>query len=108
MIFIAILFALSVAVNAASIRLLFRASRRLLQYDDIFQNILPVLEEYDQDLVEMTSADLDGILADHPEVRAFHVRNMAARRAIESIVDSVTKLAPERKEALALPRPDME
>lgn len=103
-----ILLALAVAVNFALGRLLYRATQRLLQFDDIFQSIHPVLSEYSDDLKRMSSGDLDGILVDHPEILAFHRRNLAARVAVESIVDSVTKTRPERKKKPRLPRPDME
>lgn len=105
---VVILLSISIALNAALLRICFRAFRRLLQFDDIFQGIMPVLDSYSKDLEEMSSADLDGILTDHPEILAFHRRNLAAKRDIESVVDSVTKMGPERREAPALPRPDME
>ncbi len=88
--------------------LLQRAVRRLIQYDDIFQAIMPVLAEYSSDLERMSSADLDGILVDHPEVLNFHRRNRLAKQQVESLVDSITKLVPERKKAQELPRPDVE
>ena len=88
--------------------LLARATRRLIQYDDIFQGILPVFESYAADLERMSSGHLDGILVDHPEVLNFHRRNRLAKQQFESIVDSVTKLVPERKRPPELPRPDME
>lgn len=105
---IAILLAISVALNFAMGRLLVRASRRLIQFDDVFQGIMPVLEQYSDDLARMSSADLDGILVDHPEILAFHRRNLVAKTAIESIVDSVSRMTPKRPKAPELPRPDME
>lgn len=90
--------------------LLVRASRRLLQFDDLFQDLVAVLEEYSADLTKMVSADLDGVMVDHPEVIAFHQRNMRARRAVqsslESIVASVSTSRRTRKKQ-SLPRPDV-
>lgn len=99
---------LALLIISCETALLVWATRRLIQYDDIFQSILPVLEEYGKDLEKMSSADLDGILVDHPEVLRFHRRNRIAKQQIESLVDSVTKLAPERKPPPELPRPDVE
>jgi len=98
----------SLAFNVMAALLIVRAVRRLLQYDDIFQGILPELTKYSEDLSRMSSADLDGIMVDHPEVLAFHKRNQRALKTVKSIVDSVTKIVPERKKPSALPRPDVE
>lgn len=83
-------------------------SRRLLQFDSLFQEITAVLDGYSTDLVRMTSADIDGILTDHPEVKTFHLRNMRARSDVQSALDTITEITPRRKKAPALPRPDME
>lgn len=108
MMLIAIILAISVALNVALVRLFMRGAQRLMQYDDILQEILPILEDYGADLTEMSSGNLTGALVDHPEILAFHKRNIAARHAVESIVDSVTRMTPERKKTPVLPRPDME
>jgi hypothetical protein len=99
-----------VLVSLAEGLLLFRAARRLLQFDDLFQDTAEVLDGYSSDLAEMSSADLDGILVDHPEVIAFHKRNMRARRDVQSILDSVTAVSPRRprRRDPKLPLPDME
>lgn len=88
--------------------LLYRASVRLLQFDDVFQGIAPILSGYADDLVGMSSANIDGILVDHPEVAAFHRRNIAAQREIASLIESVIALTPRRPSKPALPRPDTE
>ena len=90
--------------------LLYRASRRLLQFDDLFQGTIAVLDSYSSDLVEMSSADLDGILVDHPEVITFHKRNMRARRELQSALDSITSVFPRKppRRDPKLPAPDME
>lgn len=90
--------------------LLLKASRRLLQFDDLFQQIVGVLDAYSSDLVKMSSADLDGILVDHPEVEAFHRRNMSARREIQRALETLVAVSPRRpkRPVLELPRPDVE
>lgn len=88
--------------------LLYRGATRLLQFDELFQRVAMTLEDYSEDLVRMTSADIDGILTDHPEVKAFHLRNMGARRDIRLALEDVTRHTPRRRKAPALPRPDME
>ncbi len=90
--------------------LLYRAARRLLQFDEVFQGLIPLLDEYSGDLVRMTSADLDGIMVDHPEVLSFHRRNMRARRDIQLVIDSITSISPRppRRSDPKLPLPDME
>lgn len=90
--------------------LLLRASRRLLQFDDLFQQTVGVLDVYSSDLVRMSSADLDGILVDHPEVEAFHRRNMSARREIQGILEALVAVSPRRpkRPVPELPRPDVE
>lgn len=106
--FVALVIIFLLLLVAALSILLVRATKRLLQFDDIWQGILPELESYSADLARMASADLDGILVDHPEVLTFHKRNLRAKKVIESILDSVTQMTPERKKPPALPRPDME
>ncbi len=88
--------------------LLYMATKKLLQFDDVFAGIYPELLKYSQDLKRMASGDLNGIMVDHPEIAAFHKRNMTALKTVESIVDSVTKMMPRRPKLPELPRPDME
>lgn len=89
--------------------LLYKAARRLLQFDELFQRIGVTLEGYSEDLAKMTSADIDSVLTDHPEVRMFHLRNMAARKDVQNALEEVTRQTPpRRRKAPALPRPDLE
>lgn len=102
------LLATFVVISLVEGALLVRASKRLLQFDEVLQGIVPVLDSYSEDLKRMSSAEMDGILVDHPEVLTLHKRNQAHKKAIESVVDSVTKLTPARPKAPKLPRPDWE
>ena len=88
--------------------LLYRASRALLQFDSLFQGIVETLEGYSDDLTKMSSADIAGVLADHPEVAAFHMRNMRARADVRAHLEEVRKSRPSRRKAPTLPRPDAE
>lgn len=93
---------ISVVFNVALGTVLFRFSRRLLQFDEIWQGILPVLFEYAEDLRKMLSADL---LIDNPDVIRFHKRNQQALSELDSITESVKFRVREKKR---LPRPDVE
>lgn len=101
---LAALFALSIAGNAALAMLLVRAARRLLEFDEIWQRIMPVLFEYAEDLRKLLSLDL---LTDNPEVVEFHRRNMRALRELDEVTKSVRAVAPPRGDQ-PLPRPDVE
>ncbi len=96
---------LSVLINVGMGLLLFRATRRLLQFDDIWRSILPELQSYTIDLKKMASGD---VLQDHPEVVKFHRRNLRALKALESIVDSIVNEQPAVPPQPALPRPEAE
>lgn len=93
---------LSIVLNVVAIVLLVRAARRLLQFDDIWQAIIPELEDYSIDLKGMSSGD---ILIDHPEIEMFHKRNVRALQSLESILDSVKSVRPKREKPPVLPRP---
>lgn len=97
-------------VAVAEAWLLIRASRRLLQFDDLFQRTVDVLDSYSSDLTRMVSADIDGILADHPEVESFHRRNMSVRHDIGVILEMLTAVTPRRPKRpdAKFPRPDLE
>ena len=87
--------------------LLWRAVTRLLQYDQVFGAIAPVLESYSVDLKRMVSADVNSSLFEHPEVLDFHKRNLRALEEISSITESVSDIRP-RPTLADLPRPDVE
>lgn len=93
---------ISVILNVGMGAVLFRFSKRLLQFDDIWERVLPVLFEYAEDLRKMVSADL---LLDNPEVIRFHKRNMQALADIDAITESTRERVRRSKR---LPRPDVE
>lgn len=95
----------SLLLNFASVLLLVRASRRLLQFDSIWQQIMPVLFGYSEDLRRMVSTDL---LVDNPEVVAFHKRNVRLLLELDEITRAVQATAPPKEKKSRLPRPDME
>lgn len=101
---IAIIAAVSVAINIGMGVLLVRAARRLLEFDSIWQQIMPVLFEYAEDLRKMLSLDL---LTDNPEVVAFHKRNMRTLTELDNITKAVRSMTPQKSQ-VRLPRPDME
>jgi hypothetical protein len=106
MLIVALMLSIGLAVGEGY--LLYRATRSLLRFDDIFQGLIPILDEYSTDLTRMTSANIDGILVDHPEVARFHARNMRARVSIQQTLDSIMSVTPRRKKKTELPRPDVE
>lgn len=81
---------------------------RLLQFDDLFQSMIAILDRYDIDLTRMSSSDIDSVLADHPEVAMFHRRNMQARSEVQNALDAITKITPKHGKASMLPLPDLE
>lgn len=99
-----VLLSISVAANLALGYFLLRAIKRLLQFDMIWEQIMPVLFTYAEDLRKMLSADL---LTDNPEVLAFHKRNVRALLELDEITRIVQTTTPT-KEKSKLPRPDME
>jgi hypothetical protein len=88
---------LSVALGFACYRL----AVRLLQFDEVFSSISPVLQMYGEELLKMSKGDL---LIDHPEVRAFHQLNVGMLKSLEFLTNSVTSVKPKPKKP-ALPRP---
>lgn len=74
-----------------------RFAKRVIQYDEIFEKIGPVLEAYSNELKRTLS---QGLLEDHPEVRAFHKLNMFALAQIEAVTQDVTSVAPKKKQKL--------
>ena len=87
---------------------LVRLSQRLLQFDSLFQDVMSILDSYSTDLVRMTSADIDSVLTDHPEVISFHMRNTRASLEIKRALGEISKITPPRRKAPALPKPDVE
>lgn len=95
----------SIIANLALGFLLVKAIRRLLQFDSIWTQIMPVLFGYGEDLRKMVSADL---LVDNPEVLAFHKRNLRTLSELDAVVRTVSSVVAKREKKAALPRPDME
>lgn len=93
----------SMIVNAMLVFFILRATRRLLEFDSIWQEIMPVLFGYAEDLRKMLSLDL---LTDNPEVVAFHKRNLRLLSELDEITKSVRSAAPPRSSE-KLPRPDV-
>ncbi len=89
---------------AAETFLLVRASRRLLQFDEIFQMIIEPMQEYSNALRKIASAE--GLLHDHPEVVEFHRANMNLLAHIDAAVRAVREERPEKKKREQLPRPE--
>lgn len=77
--------------------LLVRASRRLLQFDEVFEHIVPVLEDYGGELKRTLSA---GLLEDHPEVVAFHKLNVFALSKIDAITEMARAMRPKKQPKL--------
>lgn len=91
----------------ATIFLLVRAAKRLLQFDELFQRTWVVLSDYAIDLTDLTKGDL---LLDNPEVIKFHKRNMNALAEISSIMGEITDTTSvklKRREEKKLPAPDV-
>jgi len=104
LIWVVVFLVLSLIANGALGVLLFRAAKRLLEFDSIWQQIMPVLFGYAEDLRRMLSLDL---LTDNPEVVSFHNRNVRALEEIDQITRAVRSAAPPRDDR-PLPRPDVE
>lgn len=99
------LLVLSLGANGVLATLLVRAARRLLEFDSVWQQIMPVLFGYAEDLRRMLSLDL---LTDNPEVVAFHKRNLKVLNELDEVTKSVRAVAPPTRSAQPLPRPDVE
>lgn len=81
--------------------LLWKASGRLLRQDSALESAADTLTEYGEDLRKMASG---GVLASHPEVVAFHRRNVEALKglltAIGRIEDARTMRVPSKRVGL--------
>lgn len=85
--------------------LLIRASRRMLDFDELFQQILQPMQEYSAELKKISTAE--GILHDHPEVLAFHRANMAMLQKMDASIKIIQEAKPQKKKE-KLPRPEAE
>ncbi len=85
---------ISVMANVALIALLRRSATLNLQFDEIFEQIAPVMEDY---AAEMRRTLTGGLLEDHPEVAAFHRLNLRHLQNLEAVVENVKSTRPKKK-----------
>lgn len=104
---LAILFSLLIVVCVVLAEMLIKASKRLLQFDEIFSNCVDILTDYHNDLSQIVKSDMTGLLASSNEVASLHKRNMQAIVELDYIVSDITKITP-RKEKQKLPVPVVE
>lgn len=83
--------------------LFYRSVKVMFEFDQILGEVGSVLSSYSQDLEKLSSGDL---LLDHPEVRAFHKRNLLAVQEINTVVEEIKRGRPETPREM-LPRPDV-
>lgn len=83
--------------------LLWKSTKRLLEFDDMFQRIIQPMSEYSETLSRITSAE--GILHDHPEVVEFHRANVKLLAEINGSINSVKEILPKVKKS-SLPSPE--
>lgn len=83
--------------------LFYRSAKIALGFDEFFQEVFGILSSYSEDLAKMTNGDL---LLDHPEVRAFHKRNLLALQQINAVLDEIKKGRQEAPKEIG-PRPDV-
>jgi hypothetical protein len=100
--FIIILLVLALAAETV---LLVRATRRLLQFDAVFQMIVEPMQEYSIVLRKLSSGE--GLLHDHPEVMEFHRANLFLLTQMDAAIRAVREEHPEKKRA-KFPRPEAE
>lgn len=84
--------------------LFYRSVNVMFNFDQLFGEVTDVLQRYAVDLAKMSKGDL---LIDHPEVRAFHKRNLVALEEINAVLEEVKKGRHEGPKELS-PRPDVE
>lgn len=98
-----IVITLLLVVAATGWYLFYRSVRVMFSFDQILGEVARVLSSYSQDLEKLSSGDL---LLDHPEVRAFHRRNILVIEEINTVVEEIKKGRPETPKEM-LPRPDV-
>lgn len=95
-----IIVALLGALLAIATFLLIRATRRLLEFDELWDDVTTVLIAYESDLRVMSSGDLSEVAMDHPEIITFHRRNLRALSDIEKITRSLKARKPAEQKAI--------
>jgi len=88
-----------------SIFFLVKALRRMLDFDELFQQILEPMQEYSVELKKISTAE--GLLHDHPEVLAFHRANMRMLQKMDAAIKIIQEAKPQKKKE-KLPRPEAE
>lgn len=83
--------------------LFYRSARVMFNFDQVLGEVGRILGSYAVDLAKLSSGDL---LLDHPEVRAFHKRNILALEEINAVIDDIKQGRPEGPRE-TLPRPDV-
>lgn len=78
-----------------------RATKRLFQFDTLFQLIVEPMHEYRSELAKIATAE--GLLHDHPEVIAFHRANMIMLEKIDAAIKAVTDGQPQPEKPKGLP-----
>jgi hypothetical protein len=99
-----ILLVIATLAGATGWYLFYRSVKIALGFDEFFQAVFGVLSSYSVDLAKMSKGDL---LLDHPEVRAFHRRNLLALQEINAVLEDIKQGRPEAPKE-NLPRPDVE
>lgn len=84
--------------------LLVRASKRLLEFDELLGTIVGPMQEYSNALRKLTSSE--GLLHDHPEVVSFHRANVELLRLIDENISAIKAGRPIVKKEENLPRPE--
>lgn len=85
----------SVLLNVSFFLLLFRASKRLLQFDLLLGQVAQTLFDYGTDIRNVVK---EGVLQDHPEIVSFHRRNVRALAEIDAAVKTLEQVKPRKIE----------
>ncbi len=86
-----------------AVTLLVRASKRLLEFDELLRVMVDPMQEYADALRKLVSSE--GLLHDHPEVVAFHRANLELMRLLDENISAIKAGRPTKKEE-NLPRPE--
>lgn len=91
-------------LSGLSIALLYRATQKLFEFDNIFQRIIDPMKLYREELNKIATAE--GLLHDHPEVIAFHRANARMLQNIEAAIAEVIQTRPTKKDKVKGRRPE--
>ena len=98
-----IAFTLLVVIAGMGWYLFYRSAKIAFGFDEFFQSVFTILSTYSEDLTRMSKGDL---LLDHPEVRAFHKRNLQTLQEINVVLDEIKQGRSEAPKEIG-PRPDV-